>query len=524
MATKGLKFKITRNSLAGLIRFVIAFPILFFLTPYVLQKLGPELFGVWALIGAVGAVIQLSEMGLNITLLKFVAETLARNDRAALNYLVNTAIVIQGGLAILISAPIVIFRQFLVVQVLQVPPDYVVVATIVLAGSAGVYAIRIVLNAFSATLSGFQRMDLSHSLALLFTICNAGGVYIFLKFGWGLAGMVMANAVATLVFGVIARGAVRQLLPEIRLKLSYWRAEIAKQLFAFGWPVQVSYLSGLGLTPLHKLILTRSAGVDAVAHYEIANQVSSQIRGLFVQAILPLVPAASALQASQSRRSLWSIYRRVWRYLWIFAFPIFWYILLIAAQFITAWLGDAYPEAVFALQAIIIAQWFSLLVTPLYFMLQGIGLVRHTMLISGFTGGFSALLSLILGYMFGFQGVVVGFGLTYVFSAWFTYWVFQSKVYGSYRDLSTAIGFRNSAILILSGLGLWAGLRYWFTPTSLMALVGLGIGFLSLYGVILFFGRGLRVDDFSPLQDILPVNLYNSLLKWGRPSSPSKPL
>jgi O-antigen/teichoic acid export membrane protein len=512
MPTAEIKFKMTRNSLAGLIRFLIAFPVLFFMTPFILQKLGSAQFGVWALIGVAGAVIQLSEFGMNITLIKFVAELTAQGEDDSLNSLVSTAMVIQGLMAALLATPIIVFRQTIVVRVLQVPTEYASLAAAVLVGSVGVYAVRIVLNVFTATLTGFQRMDISHSLSLLATMCNAIGVYISLKIGWGLAGLVIASAGATFIFGISAWGTVRLIFPDLHLKFRYWRCDIAKKMFVFGWPVQVSYLSGLGLTPLHKLILTQSAGVDAVTHYEIANQVSSQVRGLFVQTILPVIPAASALHTTYGRVTLWRVYRRVWRYLWIFAFPIFVFVFLIAERFITAWLGGTFPQAVFALQVFLVAQWFSLLVTPLYFMLQGIGLVRHTMMISVLTGGFSALFSLIFGHLFGFHGVVLGFGVTFVFSSGLTYWIFQSKVHGSYRQLVQVLGLQNFIILSLMGLGLWGTLHYWLAPKTLIEIGALGIGFLILYGLGLFFGRALRKDDILPLQGILPTWLYEPLI------------
>jgi len=57
------------NSLNYTIRIIIAL----FLTPYIINKLGMELFGLWALLGIIPSYAILSDLGISRSVVKFVA-------------------------------------------------------------------------------------------------------------------------------------------------------------------------------------------------------------------------------------------------------------------------------------------------------------------------------------------------------------------------------------------------------------------------------------------------------------------
>ena len=105
-----LSNKVARGSLSGLVRYVVALPITFFITPYILKTLGPDQFGIWALVGVLGTFIQLSDFGVGVTLVKYVAEINAVGDTAQLNAMISTAAVLYLILTTVVVVPLILFR------------------------------------------------------------------------------------------------------------------------------------------------------------------------------------------------------------------------------------------------------------------------------------------------------------------------------------------------------------------------------------------------------------------------------
>ena len=83
--------RIAKNSVFNLIRTCLSVPIMLIITPYVLGQLGPEEFGIWALVSVITSYAQLSDFGMTEGLIRFTAEYKAKEDAVAMNSLLNTA-------------------------------------------------------------------------------------------------------------------------------------------------------------------------------------------------------------------------------------------------------------------------------------------------------------------------------------------------------------------------------------------------------------------------------------------------
>ena len=92
-STTQAEIRVARNSVYGIVRLVMTTPLLFVLVPYMLRNLGPERYGVWALVGTLWALVQLGDLGLSTTVTKFVAALSSNDDTERINKVVTIAFI-----------------------------------------------------------------------------------------------------------------------------------------------------------------------------------------------------------------------------------------------------------------------------------------------------------------------------------------------------------------------------------------------------------------------------------------------
>src|SRR5436190_4212490 len=76
----------------------------FFLTPYLVRRLGDGPYGVWAFVESVLAYFTLFDLGIAACVVRFVARFHATGDRDELNRLVSTCLALFVGLGLLLFA------------------------------------------------------------------------------------------------------------------------------------------------------------------------------------------------------------------------------------------------------------------------------------------------------------------------------------------------------------------------------------------------------------------------------------
>src|SRR6478609_8565828 len=76
----------------------------FFLTPYMVRKLGDGPYGVWAFVESILAYFTLFDLGIAACVVRFVARFHTTGDRDELNRLVSTCLALFLGLGLLLFA------------------------------------------------------------------------------------------------------------------------------------------------------------------------------------------------------------------------------------------------------------------------------------------------------------------------------------------------------------------------------------------------------------------------------------
>lgn len=400
---------IAKNSVFNIIRTFITVPLTLVVTPYIIRKLGAEEFGIWALVGVISSYAQLSDFGMTESLIKFVAEYKAKDDRKRLNQVINTALVMYVLIGAFCCSLFFVSLPFIVSSVLMIPEGLQKTAISVFGIAIILFFVNMVMGVFGSLITGFQQMAYSNLINIFTVMLTAAGTFYFLSEGYGLKGLIINNAlVAFVTIGCNVLVAWR-IFPYLSLNpVSHFNREQLSSIFSFSWKVQISNMTQLMIFQIDRVLLSHYVGLHAVGTYEIANRIASQARGFIVSIFSPIIPAASALQAQNEDERVAGLYRRSFKYMCVIAVPFSALVIALAHPFIETWMGRGYETSAVTLQVLMFAYMLNVLTGPGSFILSGINKPHISMRSSVLAGILNLVLCVVLVKWYGYFGIVVG--------------------------------------------------------------------------------------------------------------------
>ncbi len=513
---------VARNAGFAAGRFVLAALVALWITRYMLDTLGAAQFGVWALAGALLPVLRLLDLGFGRALTREVAGAKADGAPGAAAAAVATS---RGvALALGVGTVVAVFGlRELLVRLAAVPPELADVAAYVLAGTAVVAAIEGSFGPYQAALDGVGRMDLTSAVDTVQRLASTLGVVVVLAVGWGLPGLIWKNVLTALGAGVAYRLLLVRQSPELATAPLRLEGGEARRLLSFGRHVQAVNLAALLVEPVTKGLLSRAAGLEAVALLELALRVTGQAGGAFLALGAALFPAAAELRPGrraegeaeiggraesepppdgrppEGNRALLALYRPAARYVALLALPAFGLLAVLAPVFVVVWLGDGYGAVAGAIQVQSVGWLLAVLGLPAFLVAQAGGHERLSTGAGLVTAGVSLGLAVVLVPPLGLSGAVWSGALGLAAGG-------IAALLGFVRRLGLPLGALSPASArawLAAGVAVAvAGYTGRVLPVGLLGLgVALSVGLVT-YGTLLLLQREMSRAEMARLRDV----------------------
>jgi len=203
------------------------------LTPIIVDALGTEQYGIWAVIGSFLAFIGLLDIGIAPSVIRFSAEQRGRKSQEETSGLASTAL----GLYLvifLVSIVITLALAWALPSIVDIPHRFVDAAQLALVLAMLGFAFRFPLGLFTSLLAGQQRYDVLNFAGLLSTVLYVLMVAgVLLWRGGGVVTLAVATLIVTLVRLLWPLLWVRRELPTLRLRPSLATRAQARELLSF---------------------------------------------------------------------------------------------------------------------------------------------------------------------------------------------------------------------------------------------------------------------------------------------------
>jgi O-antigen/teichoic acid export membrane protein len=187
-------------------------------------------------------------------------------------------------------------------------------------------------------------MDYSNIIATVGSLGLLGGAVFAIESGWGVPGLLLVSVGAKALQGLASYIVACGMFPKFRLLETHVDWQTWKQLYSFGWKIQVSRLCEMGTFTFDRLFLSAVAGVGALGLYQPAVQVATQSRMLPFLAVQALLPYTSELSASGEKEKLRRTYFEGSLYLSFAAFALLGFLIAFAPWLTLAWLGAGFED------------------------------------------------------------------------------------------------------------------------------------------------------------------------------------
>lgn len=384
---KYLNHRISQNALANFIRSFLQILIAFIGNYFIVRIISKEEIGLWALVFAFVTFLNLVDMGVSQALIRYVA-----NDEKNLKKYFWTTMQFYSVVGLLGGVLLLAVGQIFAKNIFSsnIPGLNFLLITIL-----GTY-LSLLGTVFTNTFNGLQLMKKSAFIEVIKSLSHYILVLCFYK------------KVGILAFslGILGSGILACLLGFIllRRKIDISFEKFDKSIFSKMWKfglkifgVQIiNQIKGAWLP----FMVSSYFGIVWVAYTDYVTRIIGYFRQLLLSLILPILPAAAAIQAKKETDKLRKLYTVS---LWIlmgFGLIVSIGFVVLIPYFIRFWLGAGYEPVILASQIICWAVLFNLLTGPGVYILQGINKQKPILLLS-FT-------SMVLFLVFTLAGARVG--------------------------------------------------------------------------------------------------------------------
>jgi O-antigen/teichoic acid export membrane protein len=507
-----------------------SFIITFILFWFIANKIGETDYGIYFFVSAITGYFGILNLGIGNTLIKFVAEYHAKDDKEKLNEVINTAFFMFIVVGVIGAAILFIIGTFLLGYLSEVmttldTPDFYHKARAIMYIIAINFTFSLALASLNGVLSGLQRYDILAGITFVMSIVNVIVVFIVLSMGNGVIELVFYTIITGLFSFIIVAYFIQKLLPYVTLSRKYVNRGMFRQLFDLGISVFLLSIFVMVIYYTDRLVIGLFVGISLITFYQAAWKVqgiSSKVSEIGIRA---MIPAASELDAKKNFRGIREMYLRGTKYVLAFCLALAVPVIFLSREILTLWMGSDYSQYYVIVIILTIVLFFDLNNYVASQILIGMNKIKRFVKYYGITAVLNLGLSLYLvreGY--GLEGVALGtaipFAIMEVFFLRHALKVLEIK----WRTYAGRVIVRTFPFAGLTAL-LMAALLFIHKPEvrdpvglmdTIFASIVPGLYFIAGCGTffILFYYKGLEPHEKEDFKNIL--NKLNPRRKFKR--------
>ena len=309
----------------------------FFLTPFLLSRLGPVHYGLWLLVGSVMAYAELFDLGITGAVIKYIAEHYATQAFDSARRLMATALAMYITLGLLvIGLSLALAPVF--PRLFQVPPGEAATATRLVALMGVLMGLTMASSITWSVLHGLQRFDLDNLISVSSVILTNLAIIVAVWLGGGVLGLVLASIGATLVMQTFALWLTLRAAPELRLSLRGASLGEARTILHFGTALFLGRFAGRLKSQTDDIVIGALLPVASIAPYSVAQRLGELGDTLTDQFTKVLEPLASQLDAHKDHAGLRALHLTSTGYLAIS--PVACGLTILSVPFLSLWVGE----------------------------------------------------------------------------------------------------------------------------------------------------------------------------------------
>ena len=402
-----LQRRLVTGAVSNCIGKLVAVASWFFLTPFVLARLGVDGYALWVLVAAFAQYGTLLDLGIGGAIIKYVAEHTARRDRETARSVVGSAVWMYLGLAalaIIVSAAAAPWLP----SMLGVDPGQQRTAAWLIALTGLHIAVAICLVPPSAVLRGLQRYDLHNTMVVANSIVEAGAVAVAVAAGLGVVGMLLAMMAVNVLTVAATLALVARVAPDLRIGLGGASPSSLRRIASFSTSLFAIQLGGRMYNRADEFVIAGAYALSGVTPYALARKVAELSEMAAVQMLAVVMPLASELDAGDDRVMLRKLYVAASRVGLATIVPVATVVIVLGGDILRLWVGAEYVQHAPLVTVLAIASVLMTSQRPAVEVLQGMAQHRVIAITSIVAGVANIALSIVLVRWLGLMGVALG--------------------------------------------------------------------------------------------------------------------
>ena len=334
------------GAILSYINIILSIGVGVFLTPFIIKSLGDSEYGLYTLIGSFVAYLSLMDLGLNYTVVRFVAKYRAEKDIEGERNFLNTAMFIY----IIISVVLVFIGMYFYFNLdgifsKSLTKEQLVDAKIMYLILVFNLAITLPGNTFSAICNAYERFIFPRTMSILRYVLRLVVVYVVIKLGGKAIALVVIDTMFNIFIIVTSLYYARI---ELNVKVKAKRASLneMRHIFSFSSWIFISTIVFTFQWQAGQIVLGINLNTVVVAIYAVGIMLGSYYT-TFASAINSLIipKATQMVVANHNGMQLTDMIIKVGRlnnYIMLLVIGGFF---LFGNEFISLWIGDNYKDS-----------------------------------------------------------------------------------------------------------------------------------------------------------------------------------
>lgn len=339
-----LPAKFRRNVFANYGNALALLVVALFTTPLLTHGLGPERFGIWAMVGAIIPYLEILELGFATTTVAMMARHIASGEPDRVQAIVNTSLfvlMVPGLLCFGAACAIAVILPVVV----HIDPSQVAAARILVLLLGFDMAVSIPGDTFGGGLIALQRFDLLNMSLACVTLTQAIGWFVVIRLGGGLVALGIVT-VAVSLLGQLSRYVMfRRLLPHVSLSRKGFERQLVRSLARLSSWFSFAQVVSLAVITVDVVIVGAVVGVAQAGIFAVGQRLAMLAGNTIGPVTDVFAPASAQTLGRGDAGKLGSMVVSGNRVVMGVAVPAALVTAVLARPALRAWVGPLYVQA-----------------------------------------------------------------------------------------------------------------------------------------------------------------------------------